>query len=647
MLGKREGDLRRSRKVRVRMANLALGTAAVSAMAVMSYLPHKAWAFSSIPVVFPPGEQISPSSVTSGDFGIDAELPPLGVISQKEQGEGSGNIELFLKRFPDSKRQEFLDRPWQNRDTVMRTAREEGVRAGSILGAMIAGRLAVNALMSVTGNKGAYLVTWGLQTAFDFATASSMQDFRIRAFTNALDKVIPETRYPYLREGFFFAVGHMSLFNNYWPEVRSQLSAHHEGVRRIRFLSPELDQRIDLELMAPQSTNLGEGEGAQFVIHFDRQTDVVDQPVVQSAKGLNKSWLSLAKACQDHGVTSLRIRPNSDTGRTMHVQLWRGEKMLSETSLVVSLESNDRAVWLSDWLIRKSWPDTHRPGSELLVNPLVPPVLSAIEELVVEGTENTVVLINDFPSIVAPEARLALFATGDGGYLLADKNTSVDVELPELWLNTEDAFHSDMKVVLARLEQHQVPGQWRGAYGLGAELARSYITRSLIHAGVNWFRGGSPSSEPVEAKCQTEGGKVLPDKRYSEIQADRSRRKAARKMTSTKSSTSASVSASTLPSTRVNYDPNESLHPRVEEENQTAHDKKLNVFHLFGKYDQGKNVMLPANVWSEVGQYKHMKLARPDLWTQKTQDFNLETPISEKDYYNRFMRLPGEIIKSQ
>ncbi len=399
--------------------------------------------------------------------------------------------DALLACFTEEKRQEFIGRQWISQDSALRFAREEGVRVASILSMMIAGRLAINAIAPRVANAplvGQFgldravvpTITIGLQSLMDYFSSSSNEDFYLRSGTNALNGILPGNGRSFWRKGLTFSLGHLALAYSHWPEIRMQLQSQHGGIRRIRFMSLVLDQAIDLELIAPRNTS---GESAQLVMHFDASALLFSE----QNTGLTLHWLALADTCRNYSVSSVRIRPVSGKMGGVFVQLWRDDEMLSETNLTLTSDSSGSSIWLTDWLVRKTWPEGQEINIEPVANPLTASVLSAIRTLVAEGDEASIT-VHDLPNAVSPEGRLAMFSTGSDGYLLVDRNKTSDVALPELWLNTEQSFDSEMNVTLARLEEQQEPGHWRGVYGLVAELAKSYISRELIYTGLNWFR---------------------------------------------------------------------------------------------------------------------------------------------------------------
>ena len=383
-------------------------------------------------------------------------------------------ISNILNNFPVSKQQDFISRKWTHRDTALRFAQEESVQAASTLALMLASRVVVNALMSSIPLHAVSIATFGAQTAMDYARSSSMQDFYLRSGSNLANRLISGSPQSYWRQGVTFALGHSMLMKRYWPEIYGQLQHRHKGIRRIWFISPVLNKLIVLKLV----TAGRQYKRAGLVINFGNLNVLPAQ-----GEGLTGDWLALASACRNHNVTSINIQPDSTNG--MHIKLWRHDRMLSESRLVISSETEGARVWLTDRLAEKSWPKEF--GYEPVINPLTAPVISSLAALV-SGEDVSVVPVHQLPSVVSPKGRLALFPTGTDGYLLVDRNKTVDIELPELWLNTDQPFRDEMEVSLAQLERQQIPGRWRGLYGLGLELGRSYAIRSLLYAGLNRFR---------------------------------------------------------------------------------------------------------------------------------------------------------------
>ncbi|CAM3488341.1 hypothetical protein [Parendozoicomonas haliclonae] len=425
-----------------------------------------------------------------------AQVAPLWAANNYLPAQDSGSAftnepdaSYILQSLPVSKNQEFIDRRWSNRDTAFRVLKEEGVRASAIISMAIAGRLALSAGDSVLATYGpvwfrpwiAPVMTLGLQTTADFFSSLSMRDFYMRAGFNAANTILPGDYLAFWRQMGAFLLGHISLANQYWPEVRSQMRYAHEGTQRVRFMSPIMDQQIDLELVA---TGINIGESAELVMHF---SGVTPETLPSTVNELENEWFSLAKACLDHGVTSVRMRPDGKSTKAMYIQLWREGRLLSETRLPVAVDTEVGSIWLTDWLTIKEWQDT-LPDHLAVITPFSHSVLQAIKKLVTEGDESSAVVIQRVPHALSPEGHLAVFSTGGSeGYLLVDRNTTQNVELPELWLNTSDAYREDMNIVLAKVEERQEPGHWRGLEGLSVELGRSLITRNFIYAAMNWF----------------------------------------------------------------------------------------------------------------------------------------------------------------
>ena len=528
-------------------------------------------------------------------------------------------VDSILCSLPESKQREFIGRKWTSQDAALRVVQEEGVRAASILTLMVTGRLAINGLISfLAGSEtsGSFLgwlgadrivaptVTLGVQTAMDYVTSTSLEDFYLRSGSNLANVLIPGDSNSFWRQGLSFSLGHLVLANHYWPEIRMQLRNQHEGIRRIRFMSPVLDELIDLELMAPGRTS---GESAQLVMHFD--TAAIPPIAAGDVNDLGTHWLDLANVCQQHGVTSVRIRPNGTNSKGMFVQLWRDDRMLSETILTVSSDSGVGKLWLTDWLVRKNWPEGRRLGFESVVNPLTEPVILAIKSLVKDGDESSAVVMRHLPSVISPGGRLAMFSTGANGYLFVDRNKTVDIELPELWLNTEHTFEDEMKVALARLEEQQEPGHWRGVHGLGIDLAKNYVTRTLLYAGLNWFQ---------KYKSESSDSYGLPDAPYEQVKLAKQKKGSALWK-------GGSRGDAVRTGKRVSFS---STVPR----------------------DSSGEVMLPSSVWAETGEYKDVQILDPDGWDRTNFDEDFNRPVTEKTFREklsestvRWPKRPGQI----
>ncbi len=376
---------------------------------------------------------------------------------------------LILNSLPEYKQQDFLSRKWTTRDTTLRVVQEEGWRAVSLLALIAAGRV-----IKASAPKGAAAaVTFCAQTVMDYALSSSMANFFFRAGSSLANNVIPGNPDALWRQGVAFSLGHSELLKHYWPDIQGQLQSRHDGVRSIRFMSPSLDTLLALNLVVPEDDADARAWLTMRVNH--------SRALPAQEKGLTGAWIALVSACRSCGVVSIRLRPYGHDA--MIVQLWRDNHILSESRLAVSSDAKGSKLWLTDCLARKRWTRMNIG----LINPLTAPVLAAITALVVEGETETVVSMNPLPALVSPKGQLAMFPTGTNGYLLVDRNKAVDVELPELWLNTDQPFDDGMEEALARLEKRQIPDHWRGIQGLGLEVGRSYITSSLIYAGLNWF----------------------------------------------------------------------------------------------------------------------------------------------------------------
>ncbi len=396
------------------------------------------------------------------------------------------DADVILHSLPTYKQCHFLSRNWTASDTALRLAQEEGSRAVSLLSLIVAGQV-ITSLVP----KGTTAVTFGARIVMDYLLSSSMKDFGFRAGSNLVSSVIPGSPDALWHQSLAFFLGHSALLGHYWPEIYRQLQSKHEGARRIRFMSPSLARLIKLDLLISEGD---EDTSAQLTIGINHS---VSLPTLET--GLTGEWIALVSACRHHDVTSIHLWPGPNG---LIVQLWHDSRALSETRLTIASESTEPQRWLTDWLTQKSWPET---PLKPVINPLSTPLLSAITALIVGGEKEAVVSVKPLPGLVSPMGRLAMFSTGASGYLLVDRNETADIDLPELWLNTDQPFGETMNESLSQLERQQIPGHWRGIPGLGIEIIRSYVTRSLLHAGLNWYQNqNKPKIVTVDKKITAE-----------------------------------------------------------------------------------------------------------------------------------------------
>ena len=379
----------------------------------------------------------------------------------------------ILNSLPFSKRYEFINHPWEVRDSFVRLGKDESLGIVSLMFMVLVGQGIVNSVGSVSRP----VVSLGMQSAVDFALSHNVSDLILRSGTNALSRYISGEKWSW-KHFLWFLSGHASLLGVHWQDLRTQVRSQYEGQRRIHFTSDTMDQLFELVLDVSGSVDQKNG---QLIIHFDHYNELPSTIGKSFDTNLEASWIRLLMACRQEVITSIRIRPASNR-HVMLVQLWRHDRLLSEIDAQLEMVGDVMGdpVWLTDWLTRRVWPEGWQVGFEPLILPLSEAVLNGITRLVLHGYSNDVIPVSPVAGGVAPEGRMAVFATGDQGYLLVDRNHTKNVELPEMWLNTSDRYKDDMKLSLAQLESHRIPGRERGFLGLGLEVLRSLVARWIL-----------------------------------------------------------------------------------------------------------------------------------------------------------------------
>ncbi|MTI14947.1 hypothetical protein [Sansalvadorimonas verongulae] len=378
----------------------------------------------------------------------------------------------ILNSLPFHKRYEFVDHAWTVQDSLSRLGKEESLGIVSLMLMLLAGQGIVNTV----GDYSRPLVSLGLQTVVDYALSHHKADFLLRSGTNAVNYFLAGDHWGW-RQLLWFSAGHSSLLNVHWRDLRAQLHPLYDGQRRIHFTSETLDLLFALTL---EISGSGGRKSGQLIIRIDQFQSLPDTSQALGNK-LEYSWLELFQACRQNEITSISIRPAPNRHR-MIVQFWWHERLLSENDVQLELTEGviGEPVWLTDWLIQREWPEGWQIGFEPLILPLTDSVLDAITNKILQGLNNEVVPVVPVSGGVAPEGRMAVFSTGDWGYLLVDRNQTKDVELPEMWLNTSESYSEDIKLSLAQLEAHRIPGRERGRAGLGFEALRSFVARGII-----------------------------------------------------------------------------------------------------------------------------------------------------------------------
>ncbi|WP_281645317.1 hypothetical protein [Parendozoicomonas sp. Alg238-R29] len=403
-------------------------------------------------------------------------------ISSSEYFCGGGicGENLILNRLPFNKRYEFADHPWTVQDSVVRLGEEESLGIASLVLMFLVGQ----GLINTFGNASRPFVSFGMQTAVDYAQSHNGWDWALRSGTNALNYYASGHQWSWWRQMTWFPVGHASLLGVHWKDLRAQMGTQYEGRRQIHFASENLDQFIELVLRVSGSGSRKHGE---LVIYIDQHNPAPDLP-----NTLEASWINLLLNCRNERITSVRLRPASNR-HAMFVQLWRHDRMLSETELPLDIqeESVIEPVWLTEWLINREWPEGWQLGFDALIFPLTEPVLGALSAFVSQRQVRQPVSIVPLSGAVAPEGRMAVFSTGEKGYLLVDRNHTSDVAIPEMWLNTSDHYMDDIKIALAQLGAHQIPGRERGKPKVAFEALKSFVARMFLYLGLEYGGSGS------------------------------------------------------------------------------------------------------------------------------------------------------------
>ncbi|MCL6268471.1 hypothetical protein M3P05_00710 [Sansalvadorimonas sp. 2012CJ34-2] len=413
------------------------------------------------------------------------------LIPDEPQHFDDSTVKRLLAGFPESKRREFIGRTWEWYDSAIELGKQEAIRTVSLIGFTAAGRTAVRYAPAWMGNKYAQiLILLGFQSLMDYFSAYNNTDFYFRAGANAINHAIQwGDTFRWWRQALAFTVGHLNLFYLYGPEINRQLFfCRHIGSRRIQFMSMEMNGVAELELVAPASPK----EPVELVMYFDGLGNMMPEAM---SNNLETAWVSLAKACRENEVTSIKVLPAPEEERLMAVQLWRGERRLTDTLITLESDNMARKMWVTDWIAQKTKPNAALFDTVQLVNPLSVNVLEALGQLVASGGEEKVSIDVSGHQLraMSPKGIITAYPTGDYGFWFVDRNHSADVELPELWLNTKQSFSDGMARALATLEQQQMAGKPRGIYNLGADVLRSIISRAVLHAGMRlWQTDGSP-----------------------------------------------------------------------------------------------------------------------------------------------------------